>query len=73
MLISRILHTLTHNEFVCFNNTWDAMPAKEQAIERLTKLLRLFEVRIDQRSNDDDNSVALKTSEGNKGFPDKTI
>ena len=29
MLVSRILHTLTHEEFVRFNNTWDAMPANE--------------------------------------------
>ena len=72
MLISRILRTLTHDEFFRFNNTWDAKPAKEQTIGRLTKLLRLLEVRIEQRSNDDDNSVTLKTSAGNKRFPDKT-
>ena len=62
MLISRILHTLTLDEFVRFNNTWVVMPAKEQTIRRLIEVLRLLEVRIKQRFNDDDNSLALKTS-----------
>ena len=83
MLISRILHTLTHDEFFRSNNTWDAIPAKEQTIGRLTELLRLLEVRIEQSSNDDGNlqnyhhhqenpPAALKTSASNKRFPDKT-
>ena len=72
MLISRILHTLTHDEFFRFNNNWDAMPAKKQTIERPTELLRLLKVRIEQRSNNDDNSVALIFFASNKGFLDKT-
>ena len=72
MLISHILHTLTQDEFIRSNNTWDAMSAKEQTIGRLTELLRLLEVRIEHRFNDDDNSVALKTCACNRGFPDKT-
>ncbi len=66
MLVSRVLHTLTHEEFIRFNNTWDAMPAKEQTIEKLTELLRLLEVRIEQSSADSENSVALKSDAGKK-------
>ena len=71
MLISCILYTLTYDDLFRFNNIWDAMPAKEQTIRKLTELLKLLEVRIERRSNDADNYVALKTSAGNKGFPDK--
>jgi len=45
-----ILDTLTNEEYVRFNNTWDAMPAKEQTVSKLTELLRLLEVRIEQHT-----------------------
>ena len=68
MLINRILHTLTHEEFVRLNNTCDAILAKEQAIGRLTELLRLMNVCIEQHSNDDDNFAALQFLQATKGF-----
>lgn len=60
MLISRILHTLTDDEYIRFNNTWDAMPASEQSINKLTELLRLLEVRIERNSSTNDNNIALR-------------
>ena len=73
MLVSRILHTLTHEEFVRFNNTWDAVPANEQTIEKLTELLRLLEVRIEQHSGvSDSQPVALKADGCNRKLNDRS-
>ena len=73
MLVSRILHTLTHEEFVRFNNTWGAMPANEQTIEKLTELLRLLEVRIEQHSGvSDSQPVALKADGCNRKLNDRS-
>ena len=46
------------------------MPAKEQTVSKLTELLRLLEVRIEQRTvvSVNENSIALKASGFNKNL-----
>ena len=38
MLISNVLHFLTREKFIRFNNIWDAMPVEQQTIRQLSEL-----------------------------------